>query len=180
MMTGKNRLYSLYQNRRQRARALQAAADGLAAAERLPLYLMLFLLFGLPLFLQPGIFTDFTAFQWWLKAWSPVLVFMTCALYGFFYLPQAPTQLVAATVDAIEQIDKTISPVRILKRMETICPQPLISPIIYQQDESVLTGNCRERAFEERRYRRKGRRRTVAWPVRWYIPHLSSSRDSSD
>jgi hypothetical protein len=169
---------SLYQNRRRRRDALRAAAASLADAERIPLTVLLFLLLGLPLLLRPTLFTDFAAMQWWARIWTPVWIIVTCGLYAIFFLPRVPTQIVGASVDAMEQADPDIEFVRVQERIETICLHALVPTDIHQQNATVHASI--NRAWQDRYRRRRARLRELDFPALWFNPRLSSSRDSSD
>ena len=176
-------LRSLYQDRHQRRHALRAAAAGLADAERIPLTILLFLLLGLPLLLQPTLFTDFAAMQWWARIWAPVWIIVTCVLYAVFYLPRVPAQIVGASVDAMEQADPDVELVCVQERMETICLQALVPTVptdIHRQKTTVHARIYGDRAWQERYRRRRVRLRELDLPALWFIPLFSSSRDSSD
>lgn len=176
-------LHSLYQNGRQRRRALNTAAADLADAERIPLAVLLFLLFGLPLFLQPTLYTDFTAMLWWARIWTPVWIIVAGILYAVFYLPRMPSQIVGASVDAMEQAVPEVEFVRLQERIETICPQALVPTVPTDPYERKTTVHARiygDRARQDR-YRRRGMRlRELGFPAHWFLPRSSSSRDSSD
>lgn len=174
-------LRSLYQNRRQRRHALRAAAVGLADAERIPLTILLFLLLGLPLLLQPALFTDLPALQWWARLWTPVWILVTAVLYAIFYLPRVPTQIVGASVDAMEQVDPDIEFVRLQERMETICLQALVPTARADIHRQKTTVRARiNRAWQDRYRRRRVRLRELDFPALSFLPLFSSSRDSSD
>lgn len=171
-------LRSLYQNRRQRRHALRAAAAGLADAERIPFAVLLFLLLGLPLLLQPALFTDLPALQWWARLWTPIWILVTGVLYAIFYLPRVPTQIVGASVDAMEQVDPDIEFVRLQQRMEIICLQALVPTDIHRQQTTIRARI--NRAWQDRYRRRRVRLRELDFPALWFLPLFSSSRDSSD
>jgi hypothetical protein len=173
-----SQLHSFYQDSRQRRDALRAAAAGLANAERIPLAILLFLLLGLPLLLQPTLFIDLAALQWWARSWAPVWILVTCALYAIFYLPRVPTQIVGASVDAMEQADPDVEIVRLQKRIETICLQVLVPTDIHQQKTAVHARI--NHAWLDRYRRRRVRLRELDLPALWFLPRFSSSRDSSD
>lgn len=176
-------LHSLYQDSRQRRRALRAAAAGLTSAERIPLIVLLFLLLGLPLLLRPALFTDFAALQWWARIWTPVWILVTSVLYAIFYLPRVPTQIVGASVDAMEQADPDVEFVRVQERVETICLQafvPTVPTDIHQQKTTVHARIYGDRAWQGRHRRRRVRLRELDFPAFWFKPLFSSSRDSSD
>lgn len=180
-MQRKAHLRSLYQNRRQRRHALRAAAAGLADAERIPLTVLLFLLLGLPLLLRPALYTDFAAMQWWARIWAPVWILVTCVLYVIFYLPRVPTQIVGASVDAMEQADPDVEFVRLQERHETICLQAFVSTVVSDSHRQKTTVRaCINHAWQERYRRRRVRLRELDFPARWFLPRFSSSRDSSD
>ena len=177
------RLHSVYQNRRQRRHALRAAAAGLADAEWIPLAILLFLLLGLPVLLQPALYTDFAAMQWWARSWTPVWVLVTCVLYAIFYLPRVPTQMVGASVDAMEQADPDLKLVRVQERTEAICLQAFVSTVVSDSQRQKTTVRARgysDYAWQDRYRRRRVRLRELDLPTRWFIPLFSSSRDSSD
>lgn len=176
-------LHSFYQDSRQRRRALRAAAAGLADAERILLIVLLFLLLGLPLLLRPALFIDFAALQWWARIWTPVWILVTSVLYAIFYLPRVPTQIVSASIDAMEQADPDVEFVRVQERVETICLQAFIPTVptdTHQQKTTVHARIYGDRAWQDRYRRRRVRLRELDFPALWFIPLFSSSRDSSD
>lgn len=177
------RPHPFYQDRRQRRHALRAAAAGLADAERIPLAILLFLLLGLPLLLRPTLYTDFAAMQWWARSWTPVWVLVTCVLYAIFYLPRVPTQIVGASVDAMERADPDVAFVRVQERMETVCLQAFVSTVVSDSQRQKTTVRARsysDHAWQDRYRRRRVRLRQPDFPALWFFPFLSSSRDSSD
>lgn len=182
-MQRKAHLHSFYQNGRQRRHALRAAAAGLADAERIPLAILLFLLLGFPLFLQPALYTDFAAMQWWASSWSPVWMIVVCVLYAIFYLPRVPTQIVGASVDAMTQADPDVEFVHVQERVETLCLQafvPTVPTDIQRQETTVHARIYGNRAWQDRYRRRRVRLRELDFPARWFVSLFSSSRDSSD
>ncbi len=183
MMRKMTHLHSLYQNGRGRHRALHAAAAGLAEAERIPFAVLLFLLLGLPLFLQPTLYTELSAMLWWARIWTPVWVLVTVMLYAIFYLPHVPAQIVGASVDAMEQADPEVEFVRFHERVEEICLQafiPTIPTAILRQKTTVHARIHGDRAWQDRYRRRRLRLHELGFPAPRLIPLLSSSRDSSD
>lgn len=176
-------LHSLYQNGHRRRRSLRAAAVGRAEAERIPFAVLLFLLLGLPLFLQPTLYTDLSAMLWWARIWMPVWFIVTGVLYAVFYLPHVPTQIVGASVDAMEQADPAGEFVRIQERVERLCLQafvPTVPTDIHRQKTTVHARIFGDRARQDRYRRRRVRMRELDLPALQLIPLSSSSRDSSD
>lgn len=108
---------------------------------------------------------------------------VTCVLYAIFYLPRVPTQIVGASVDAMEQADPDLRFVRVQERIETICLQAFVPTVvsdIQRQKTTVRARSYGDHAWQERYRRRRARLREPDFPALWFIPLFSSSRDSSD
>lgn len=181
MMQRKSHFRPLYKDRRQRRQALGTASARLADAERIPLAILLFLLLGLPLLLQPTLFTDFAALQWWARGWAPLWVAVTVVLYAVFCLPRVPAQIVGASVDAMEQADPGVELVRVEGRREKACLLVLVPADLYRQTETAVHARIRgDRVCQDRYRRRRVRLRELDFPALSFALRLSSSRDSSD
>jgi hypothetical protein len=113
----------------------------------------------------------------------PVWIIVTSVLYAIFYLPRVPTQIVGASVDAMEQADPDVEFVRVQERVETICLQAFVSTIptdTHKQKTAVHARFYGDHAWQDRYRRRRVRLRELDFPALWFIPLFSSSRDSSD
>lgn len=170
---------SLYQTRRQRRCSLDAAASDLDCAERIPFYVLSFLLFGLPLILAPSLLTDSNALLWWMKGWTPVWMFVTGILYAAVYLPQAPAQVMSATVDAMERVEPEAKLVPVRERVESPYPFLLQVTADARRRETDVQSRVAARQCRGGRARRKRRLRAGAFPFLSFIPLFSSNRDSS-
>ena len=168
---------SLCQSHHQRRCSLDTAAFQLAEAERLPVYVLSFLLLGLPLIFDPALLTERSALLWWMKGWTPVWVAVTCFVYAYFYLPRVPAQVASAAIDAMEQVDPDAEPVPVRERVETPCPLLLQVTDEVRHGETAVQNLVAER--RQRRARRRQRLRDGGFPSLWFIPRFSSKRDSS-
>lgn len=168
---------SLCQSHHQRRCSLDTAASQLAEAERLPVYLLTFLLLGLPLIFDPTLLTDRSALLWWMKGWTPVWAVVTCLVYAYCYLPRVPAQVAGAAVEAMEQVDPEAELVPLRERVETPCPLLLQVTDEVRHRETAVQNLVAERR-QQRAWRRQ-RLRDGAFPFLWSIPRLSSNRDSS-
>jgi hypothetical protein len=165
---------NLYKNRRQRRQTIGNALAILDQSDGLLIGAVFFVVFVLPLLFNSILQFDLPAWLWWVKQHSRSGLMFWIVLRVFIVVRLAPTQVVSATVDAMEQTSPTTDPafLGLTEPIEVEC-KPYSKPL------ETAEKKIGRQAYWRQQWRRPGRRLLFSLPLRRPPPLPSLSLESS-
>jgi hypothetical protein len=165
---------NLYKNRRQRRQTIGNALALLDQSDGLLIGAVFFVVFVLPLLFNSILQFDLPAWLWWVKQHSRSGLMFWIVLRVFIVVRLAPTQVVSATVDAMEQTSPTTDPTfsGLTERVEVEC-------LPYTKPLEPAEQKIGRQAYWRQQWRRPGRRLLFSLPLRRPPPRPSLSLESS-